>query len=91
MARDRVDLETGAGSRATDTRANQITLRVEDRCDVDERECGDRARGGQVDDGGYESMFIDRSRSALATTDTELRLMAAAAIIGLSRRWLDNG
>jgi hypothetical protein len=34
---------------------------------------------------------IDRSRRALATTDTELRLIAAAAIIGLSRRWLDSG
>ena len=41
--------------------------------------------------GLYEPIFIDRSRSALATTDTELRLMAAAAIIGLSRRWLDSG
>ncbi len=36
-------------------------------------------------------IFIDRSRSALATTDTELRLMAAAAIIGLSSRWLESG
>jgi hypothetical protein len=49
---------------------------------------GLRSRGG---DRRYESIFIDRSRKALATTDTELRLMAAAAIIGLSSRWLESG
>jgi hypothetical protein len=43
--------------------------------------------------GGIESCqtikhqsFIERSRNALLITDTELRLMAAPAIIGLSRR-----
>ena len=39
----------------------------------------------------YAPSLIDRSRSALATTDTELRLMAAAAIIGFKSRWLESG
>ena len=39
----------------------------------------------------YAPSLSDRSRNALATTDTELRLMAAAATIGLSSRWLDSG
>ncbi len=34
----------------------------------------------------YPSSSTPRSRSALPTTDTELRLIAAAAIIGLSSR-----
>ena len=40
------------------------------------------------------SIYVSRivlNRSALATTDTELKLMAAAAIIGLRSRWCDIG
>jgi hypothetical protein len=40
---------------------------------------------------GYDSILIDRSRRALVTTDTELRLIAAAAIIGFKSRWLESG
>ena len=39
-------------------------------------------------------IYVNRivlKRSALATTDTELKLMAAAAIIGLRRRWGEIG
>ena len=39
----------------------------------------------------YDPIFIDRSRNALAITDKELRLIVAAAIIGLSSRWLEIG
>ena len=39
----------------------------------------------------YQSIFIDRSRSELTTTDKELRLMAATASIGLRSRWLERG
>ena len=38
----------------------------------------------------YASL-LTRSRNALAMTETELKLMAAAAIIGLSRRWGEIG
>ncbi len=40
--------------------------------------------------GGYVSL-LTRSRSAFAMTETELKLIAAAAIIGLSRRWAEIG
>jgi hypothetical protein len=46
--------------------------------------CHSSFRGANGDDGRPHN-FCDRSRSALAITDTELKLMAAAAIIGLSR------
>ena len=39
----------------------------------------------------YDPIFIDRSRNALAITDTEPRLIVAAAIIGLNSRWLEIG
>jgi hypothetical protein len=46
--------------------------------------CEDGLRGVQPQNGDGFHNFTFRNRSALATTDTELKLMAAAAIIGLS-------